>query len=103
MKYNQSQLEMIAIMFKMQYGDKTVAELFPQIKNDPILKIELCELEICKPRPEALYKNDIDLRHNGVLICYFSHVDQKFAICGFGDLHLKIVDIVKMLNFEDKI
>jgi hypothetical protein len=103
MKYNQSQLEMIAIMFKIQYGDKTVAELFPQIKNDPILKIELCELEICKPRTEALYKNDIDLRHNGVLKCYFSQEDQKFLICGFGDLRFKIDDIVKMLNFEDKI
>ena len=93
---------MIAIMFKIQYGDKTVAELFPQAKIDPCLRIEICELEICKPRPEALYINDIDLRHNGVLICYFSHSDQKFAICGFGDF-VKIDDIVKMLNFEDKI
>lgn len=94
---------MIAIMFKIQHGEKTLNELFPQLNNVPSFNFEMCELEICKPRPEAFYINDIDLRNNGVLICYFSHVDQKFAICGFGDLRFKIVDIVKMLNFEDKI
>lgn len=94
---------MIAVMFKIQYGDKTLNELFPQLNNDPSFNFEMCEMEINKPAYEALYKNDIDLRHNGVLICYFSHVDQKFALCGFGDLSFKIVDIVKMLNFEDKI
>lgn len=95
---------MIAIMFKIQYGEKTLNELFPQLNNVPSFNFEMCELEICKPRTEALYyKKDIDLRHNEVLKCYFSQEDQKFLICGFGDLHLKIVDIVKMLNFEDKI
>ena len=94
---------MIAVMFKIQHGEKTLNELFPQLNNDPSFNFEICELEIHKPASEVLYKNDTDLKHNGVLICYFSQVDQKFAICGFGDLRLKIVDIVKMLNFEDKI
>lgn len=92
---------MIAIMFKIQYGEKTLIELFPQLKIDPSFNFKICELEIHKPESKAVYKKDIDLRHNGVLICYFSHPDQKFAICGFG-VFVKIDDIVKMLNFEDK-
>lgn len=94
---------MIAVMFKIQHGEKTVAELFPLAKNDPSLKIKIRKLEICKPRTEALYKNDIDLRHNGVLKCYFSQEDQKFLICGFTNSRITISNIIKMLNFEDKI
>ena len=95
---------MIAVMFKIQHGEKTVAELFPLAKNDPSLKIKICELEICKPRPGALYKNDIDLRYDGELMCYFSQEDQLFLWCsGSQHLRLAISNIIKMLNFEDKI
>lgn len=103
MNYTTDQLELIAVMFRIQYSDKTLNEIFPQLENDPIFNIKLSELEISKPAVGAEYENDIDLRHNGHLICYFSHDNKKFLILNLHHYAFTIDDIVKMLNFEDKI
>jgi hypothetical protein len=100
MKYTLDQLELIAIMFQIQFGDKTFREIFPKLKYT---KHEgtINELTINHNDGDVnflLYQN---------LVAYFCLRRYVFVI--FGDenpavgYHTKIEEIVKMLNFNDKV
>ena len=100
MKYTLDQLELIAIMFKIQFGDKTFKDIFPNLKYS---------------RHEGTI-NELTINHNDGDVnfvsnrSYFAFVDpitNTFVVLSGANrgenLYTKIENIVKMLNFEDKI
>ena len=99
MKYTLDQLELIAIMFKIQFGDKTFKEIFPDLKYS---------------RHEGTI-NELTINHNDGDVnfvsnrSYFAFIDpitNTFMVLNGNEdvnYYTKIENIVKMLNFEDKI
>lgn len=98
MKYTVDQLELIAIMFKTQFGEKTLDEVFKiqssiykgKIKN---LKIKRCDT----------FKGDINFYGpNNDIQMYLG--PEKLFVYGEGmDEYAHPDQIVKMLDFTDKI
>ena len=107
MNYTTEQLELIAIMFKIQHGEKTVGDIFSDYRmlNDSKLKdVKIDELNIGKTGFITRYVNFF---HNGELIMWFSCICQELCpvlgICDIIAPGIPIDDIIKMLSFEDKI
>jgi hypothetical protein len=98
MKYTTEQLELIAMMFKIQFADKTVGDFFPNHWNELEKKINIGEMET----GVSLLSHDINFNHFGICIFWFSANDQ--CMCTFADsVRIPIIDIVKMLSFKDKV
>lgn len=100
MKYTTDQLELIAMMFKIQFADKTVGDFFPDHRNVLRKQIIIGETQI---QTEVSFKYcDINFNHFGQCVFWFSANDQ--CMCTFADsVRIPIIDIVKMLSFEDKV
>lgn len=100
MKYTLDQLELIAIMFKIQFGNKTFREIFPSLK-DIKHKGTINELTINHN------DGDVNFVSNQEFVAFINPRTYKFIIFDY-DIHkkhycTKIEKIVKMLNFEDKV
>ncbi len=82
MKYTTDQLELIAILFKIQFSDKTVGDFFPNHWNELEKKITLGEMET---EVSLLYR-DINFNHfspvqNNFL---FKIIEEKNRIIGIS-------------------
>lgn len=108
MKYTTDQLELIAIMFRTQFADKTLVEVFPEVfrgngYNIKIFNIKIGELGILRGR--LLFERDVDLideKIGGWLISF--RYGFEYMVFNKQDAPTVLIDdIVKMLNFEDKI
>lgn len=100
MKYTLDQLELIAIMFKVQFGDKTFKELFPDLEHTRHER-KINELDIVRINNEASFML-------GRTVCAFFGLYLN-GLYIFNDLpgtiayHTKIENVINMLNFKDKI
>ena len=99
MKYTTDQLELIAIMFRIQFADKTVGDFFPNHCNELEKKITLGEMET---EVSLLYR-DINFNRFGKCVFWFSNHDQCMRSFTGNSVHIPITDIVKMVSFEDKV
>ena len=98
MKYTVDQLELIAIMFKTQFGEKTLDEVFKIQSSIYKGKIEDLKIKRCDT-----YKGDINFYGpaNDIKMYFNSH---KIIVCGTGlrtEAHPD--QIVKLLDLTDKI
>ena len=101
MKYTTDQLELIAIMFKIQFADKTVGDFFPDHWNVLRKQIIIGETQI---QTEVSFKYcDINFNHFGKCVFWISVLDQRMFTFDENCKSIHIVDIVKMLSFEDKV
>lgn len=98
MKYTVDQLELIAIMFKTQFGEKTLDEVFQRKDCDYKGKIEDLYLKRCR-----IYIYDINFYdRRGEIQMYFN--PEKIII--YGEKKGEDIQpdfIVKMLDFKDKV
>jgi hypothetical protein len=103
MKYTTEQLELIAIMFRTQFGDKTLKEVFPVCDDDCRFDIKIGDLGIRRGR--FSYGNDVDFYDcdNDSWVISFRYVHDRMMFSTLSLPHIPIDDIVKILNFEDKI
>lgn len=99
MKYTTDQLELIAIMFKIQFANKTVGDFFPNHYVELEKKITLGEMET---KVSLLYR-DINFNSFGKCVFWFSNHDQCMRSFDGNCVRIPIDDIVKMMSFEDKI
>lgn len=100
MKYTLNQLELIAVLFKVQYGDKTFKQIFPDLKYT---KHEGTINELTINHDDG----DVNFMSNRGLVAYFSFRTDYFSIINdesrAKNYRTKTEIIVKMLNFEDKV
>ena len=103
MKYTTEQLELIAIMFRTQFGDKTLKEVFPDCIKDGSFDIKIGDLGIRRGR--FSYERDVDFYDcdNDSWVISFRYVHDRMMFSTLSLPHIPIDDIVKVLNFEDKI
>lgn len=103
MKYTTDQLELIAIMFKIQFADKTVKEVFPICSDDARYDIKIGELRI--RRGLFSYEHDVDFVDDTIRKWVISfRYEYEFLMFNNPILpRIPIDDIVKILNFEDNI
>ena len=99
MKYTTEQLELIAMMFKIQFADKTVGDFFPDISGESKKNIKIGEMQT---EVSVMYR-DLNFNHFGKCVFWFSVQDQRMCTFGGDFKRIPIVDIVKMLSFEDKV
>ena len=104
MKYTTEQLELIAIMFKIQHGEKTVGDIFPCCRDDQLKDVKIRELVISTQTQGGFYV--VDFMYNRKLIMWIYCIEQ--LLCPVSDVatieaDIPIDDIIKMLSFEDKI
>lgn len=99
MKYTTEQLELIAMMFKIQFADKTVGDFFPDHWSEIEKKINIGEMET----GVSLLYRDINFNHLGKCVFWFSVNGQCMCTFGGNDVRIPITDIVKMMSFEDKV
>jgi len=103
MKYTREQLMLIAIMLKNQHGDKTFRELF---KVNCVDDVKLSDMWL-------RFGSDIDFTYSKTerllawISCNWSKsgLNNYIAIPlkGEGFARIDIVDVIKVLSFEDKI
>lgn len=98
MKYTVDQLELIAIMFKTQFGEKTLDEVFKIQSSIYKGKIEDLKIKRCD-----IFKGDINFYdRRGEIQMYFN--PEKIII--YGEKKGEDIQpdfIVKMLDFKDKV
>ena len=99
MKYTLDQLELIAIMFKIQFGDKTFKEIFPDLKyskhEETISELTINHID-----------GDVNFVLNRSYAAFIDPITNTFIVLSGGmgeNFYIKIENIVKMLNFEDKV
>ena len=98
MKYTTDQLELIAILFKIQFADKTVGDFFPECSYELRNNFRIGETNI---GVSTMWK-DIDFWYNDRFVFWFSLSEQTMRVHSFNRF-IPITDIVKMLSFEDKV
>lgn len=98
MKYTTEQLELIAMMLKIQFADKTVGDFFPDCLGESIKNIKIGKMKI---RVSEVWR-DIDFCYDDRFVFWFSLSEQSVRIRGHAT-RIPITDIIKMLSFEDKI
>jgi hypothetical protein len=98
MKYTVDQLELIAIMFKTQFGEKTLDEVFKIQSSIYKGKIKDLKIKRCDT-----FKGDINFSYpNNNVQMFFG--PEKLFIYGEGMNEYGHPDqIVKLLDFTDKI
>ena len=103
MKYTTDQLELIAIMFRTQFADKTLVEVFPACGDYDCFNIKIGDLGIRRGR--FSYERDVDFYDcdNDSWVISFRYVHDRMMFSTLSLPHIPIDDIVKVLNFEDKI
>ena len=103
MNYTTEQLELIAIMFKIQHGEKTVGDFFPDCEYESLKNIKIDELFISTETDDVL--RDVNFLYKENLIMWFSYYNQVLhPIFGiYDDFDIPIDNIIKMLSFGDKI
>ena len=98
MKYTTDQLGLIAILFKIQFADKTVGDFFPDCSDESPNNFRIGEMDI----DVSITWKDIDFRYNDRFVFWFSLSEQSMRVRR-SYRRIPIIDIVKMLSFEDKV
>ena len=99
MKYTLDQLELIATLFKIQFGDKTLEEIFPSTKHTNH-QGTIGELTIDHT------DGDVNFVIDHCIAAYFSSSNYIFYVLAINETDTyftQIENVVKMLNFEDKV
>lgn len=98
MKYTTDQLELIAILFKIQFADKTVGDFFTECSYKLLNNNRIGEMDI---GVSAMWK-DIDFSYNDQFVFWFSLSEQAMRVRS-SNRCIPITDIIKMMSFEDKV
>lgn len=99
MKYTLDQLELIATLFKIQFGDKTLEEIFPSTKHTNH-QGTIGELTIDHT------DGDVNFITGRGIVAYFSSSNYNFFVRTENETDTYFTpteNVVKMLNFEDKV
>lgn len=102
MKWTVDQIKLIAIMFKIQYADKTLGEVFPGCRcsenliGDMLIKDSAFDGDII-----FVFSLEIETRVARMV----SSTGKIYIISpnGYWMVDKKIEELVNMLNFEDKV
>ena len=101
MKWSKEQIILIAVMFKIQFADKTWGEVFPGcICSEKLIGDSLIE--------ESIIFGDITMVDKSItaVVMRLDRMFDRFCIFdlrGNPTVLEKIEEFVKMLNFEDKV
>ena len=95
-KHSAEKVVLLAILFKMQYGDKTIKEVFPDMSTPNVKISELC-IKIFEDLTGRTFTVDFEYKKEGIF--YVSDHCPNYP----GDVVVMVEDFNKLISFEDNV